>query len=65
MECAICLEPYVDKCETNCKHEFCKKCLNNWVQSRKISCPICRTKIRYYLFNSEIYEIIIYRKLYI
>ena len=63
MNCVICLEPYVNQCQTNCHHEFCKICLDNWIISRKISCPICRTKIRYYLFNGEIYEIIIYRKI--
>lgn len=63
MNCVICLEPYVNQCTTNCHHEFCKICLDNWIISRKISCPICRTKIRYYLFNGEIYEIIIYRKI--
>jgi len=27
MNCSICLETYVDKCTTNCYHEFCKVCL--------------------------------------
>ncbi|XP_054167081.1 E3 ubiquitin-protein ligase rnf8-B-like [Oppia nitens] len=49
-DCPICLSQLVDKCQlSNCRHEFCLKCLLRWTESHK-NCPICRqlmTSIRH------------------
>ena len=39
--CSICLE-INSEIETQCKHPFCKKCIVKWINTNKISCPICR-----------------------
>ena len=47
-ECPICL----DNCDptmfikTNCDHRFCEKCLHDWFEKEKYSCPICRSDIK-------------------
>lgn len=49
--CAICLTPIIETIEkdkdkikdiikTNCGHEFCKECINNWIKVKDI-CPVC------------------------
>jgi len=48
--CSVCLQTIlpVDLCLTNCNHEFCKGCLDKWFNSKKSSCPLCRTDIQYF-----------------
>ena len=47
--CPICFNDmnFDSRCITNCNHEFCKSCLDNWFDKGKISCPNCRIDIRY------------------
>ena len=58
--CSICLsEINIDNlCTTNCNHNFCNDCLNQWFDNKKISCPICRTNITTYKYKEEINRII-------
>lgn len=47
--CSICAEVYNDTdhiaVRTHCAHEFCKHCLDKWINSNvfTVSCPICRS----------------------
>src|SRR4051794_10832965 len=38
--CSICDEPFIDPCETPCRHNFCTACLTSW--PRESGCPLCR-----------------------
>jgi hypothetical protein len=60
--CSICLEAINenDECTLNCKHQFCKKCIDEWLQKNKKTCPNCRAPIQSY-YNNDIN----YRLLYI
>ncbi|RVE72761.1 hypothetical protein OJAV_G00041080 [Oryzias javanicus] len=40
--CPICLSPFTDKKSLNCKHEFCKLCLQQAEKTSGPICPICR-----------------------
>jgi len=45
-ECSICMETYMktDMHYINlCKHEFCRKCLNQWLKNHT-TCPLCRSE---------------------
>ncbi len=51
-DCPICLEPIQENISTKCNHNFCLKCIINWIQmdnSRNILfqavCPICKSII--------------------
>ena len=43
---------------TNCNHNFCYTCLNNWFQKNKKTCPMCRENINYFKYDNEINRII-------
>jgi hypothetical protein len=51
--CPICFnEIHSDnKYTTECNHEYCKDCLNNWFDKGKNTCPNCRRIIKY--LNNE------------
>jgi len=53
--CAICLGRIlpITLCTTNCNHMFCKSCLDLWFDKNKLSCPICRSIIRYFNHNKN------------
>tara|TARA_Y100001958_G_scaffold159669_1_gene162329 strand:- start:6249 stop:6800 length:552 start_codon:yes stop_codon:yes gene_type:complete len=46
---------------TNCGHEFCKPCLDDWFKRGNQSCPLCRSEIKYYKHNDEKYKLIIHK----
>ena len=51
--CPICLLEFIEnKCITNCNHVFCDSCLENWIDKKKLSCPICRQDITYFKNNT-------------
>ena len=55
-ECSICLKeeiPEGNKCITNCSHNYCKECLDQWFDQGKTSCPICRQQIQYFTHQSS------------
>ena len=60
-QCAICLDPIVkDKeCINNCGHKFCKPCLDQYLDSGKTECPLCRQPIQYFEHNSERFRLIL------
>lgn len=46
-ECPICMELIKDPVFTPCLHSFCKTCLDDWVNEKRlqkvsITCPCCR-----------------------
>ncbi|KAL2630087.1 hypothetical protein R1flu_014773 [Riccia fluitans] len=48
-ECTVCLSEFCDM-ETvyelpQCKHTFHKPCLNQWLQHRRTTCPLCRSSL--------------------
>jgi len=60
--CSICLEENIENdelCKTNCNHFFCKKCLDDWFDKGKNTCPLCRGDIKYYYYKDEKNKIII------
>jgi hypothetical protein len=41
-DCPICLEKLVPPvCETSCKHQFHKECIDRWLE-KSFQCPMCR-----------------------
>ena len=60
--CSICLSNLSnlsnDYCITNCNHKYCYKCLNEWFNQKKVSCPMCRTNIESYIYKNETSRII-------
>ena len=39
--CVICLDEIYDRYTTKCNHDFCKKCIKQWVKENDC-CPLCR-----------------------
>ena len=61
INCSICLKENIhekDRCETNCNHSFCKKCLDDWFDRGKITCPLCRGEIKYFNHDKQFNRII-------
>ena len=55
-ECSICLTDSINilnKCTTQCSHNFCKDCLDKWFDKGKSSCPMCRQTLQYFNHNGE------------
>ena len=44
-DCPICLGIINDKYTTQCGHNFCKHCLDEWLINHT-TCPMCRTKLK-------------------
>ena len=44
INCSICSEDVKIIRRTNCNHEFCSKCLDRWLESKK-TCPICMSEL--------------------
>jgi hypothetical protein len=42
--CSICLIDKIANCQTNCRHNFCKSCIEKWMENKN-SCPMCRKNI--------------------
>ena len=40
INCPICVTDTNDYILTNCNHEFCKECINEWLNSNN-NCPLC------------------------
>jgi len=54
--CSICLEENIEEeviSKTNCTHSFCNKCLEDWLNKGKYSCPLCRNEIKTYVTNNK------------
>ena len=54
--CSICLEENIegeDISTTNCSHSFCNKCLEDWLNKGKYSCPLCRNEIKTFITNDK------------
>lgn len=50
IECSICLERVKNTATiSECKHEFCKSCLEEWVKKASI-CPLCRISFKEYSY---------------
>ena len=48
--CSICLQNILinNLCITNCNHQYCKECIDNWFNTGKDTCPMCRKTIKYF-----------------
>ena len=60
--CSICLEENINNnelCKTNCNHIFCKKCLDDWFNKGKNTCPLCRDNIDFFEYKNEKNKIIL------
>jgi len=53
--CSICLEENIEEqlSTTNCSHTFCNKCLEDWLNKGKYSCPLCRSDIKTFTTNDK------------
>lgn len=60
-QCAICLDTIIkeQECINNCGHKFCKPCLDQYLDSGKTECPLCRQPIQYFEHNSEHFRLIL------
>ena len=61
--CTICMKEDLineDIYNTNCGHEFCKTCLDDWFQRGNNSCPLCRSKIDTYKYKDENYKLVLH-----
>ena len=61
--CSVCLKEDLDEDQiyfTNCNHEFCKECLDDWFQRGNKSCPLCRNEVSEYKHKDEKYKLIIH-----
>ena len=47
--CPICFETFSNTVQPymlmSCSHNYCKHCIDNWINSGKNTCPKCRTYI--------------------
>lgn len=60
-ECSICLIPEIietEKCKLQCSHNFCKPCIDGWLNTGKTTCPLCIHEISYFEYNQDKYRII-------
>lgn len=59
--CTICFTDISeeDKITLNCKHYFCNSCIQDWLDKKKYSCPLCRTNIKEYNVNDKNYRIVL------
>lgn len=51
-ECAICLEPQINKSRPYCGHVFCYDCLVNW-SLIKMECPTCKQPFKYFAHDIQ------------
>jgi|TARA_B110000285_G_C15011445_1_gene556663 hypothetical protein len=54
--CSICLDENIEEEDistTNCSHSFCNKCLEDWLNKGKYSCPLCRNEIKTFITNDK------------
>lgn len=60
MKCSICFESMEEDnyITMNCSHNFHMQCIDNWIDRKKKSCPICRGQITEYFSNDERTKII-------
>ena len=54
IECPICMNDINtgDICKTECKHEYCYDCLNQWLNISD-KCPNCRESIKTFKYKDE------------
>jgi hypothetical protein len=61
VECSICLIPEIinsEKVSLQCSHNFCKPCIDGWLNTGKTTCPLCIHEISYFEYNQDKYRII-------
>ena len=49
LNCSFCYEVFIDPVRVNCKHTFCRGCIEQWIDNSKNAgapCPICRSIIK-------------------
>jgi hypothetical protein len=58
--CSICLDTINENnlCKTNCNHSYCKSCIDRWFDKQKVSCPMCRTKITYFMYDNRLNRVV-------
>ena len=45
--CPICQEDKLDTIKTNCNHDFCKGCIEDYIKTNcNYNCPVCRKNIQ-------------------
>jgi len=59
--CTICFTEISEdeKITLNCKHYFCNSCIQDWLDNKKYSCPLCRNEIKEYNLNDKNYRIVL------
>ena len=46
LSCGICLNIFDNAISSECGHNFCKKCVQQWIQNNHNECPQCRKQFR-------------------
>ena len=50
LRCIVCSMIFLRPIELiPCCHIFCETCINRWQQSRRTTCPLCRSEFEYYI----------------
>jgi hypothetical protein len=59
--CTICFTEISEdeKITLNCNHYFCNSCIQDWLDKKKYSCPLCRSDIKEYNLNDKNYRIVL------
>ena len=59
--CTICFTEISEdeKITLNCEHYFCNSCIQDWLDKKKYSCPLCRRNIKEYNLNDINYRIVL------
>lgn len=57
-ECPICFKQIDELAYTECKHKYCKNCINNWLiktreKKLKFKCPMCRLPLNSIILNND------------
>ncbi|CAD8075835.1 unnamed protein product [Paramecium primaurelia] len=55
LTCAICYNLFdIPIILPDCKHTFCRDCLDQWVSKQAMNCPLCRIDVSHYLTNKQL-----------
>lgn len=58
--CSICLDDNIDNpVKTDCSHNYCKKCFEDWLNTGTRKCPMCRKDINTYEYNDDNYKLVL------
>ena len=57
--CSVCLEQMTSSVKTECNHEFCEECIDDWFNHGQVTCPLCRAQIKYIFSKGEKVRVVV------